>query len=552
MDQQQQQQHQQNGQAQGIQGQKARQQAQQEPPQRQPRPERPERLFVTTMSNITYKYMPIIFGILFITAGTLVLTYTFMDHPLPRKVAWGMIGSFGGVCVFFLLGMICLFLDKNCEEKKAWNKRASRASIAFDIEHGLDSPSCPHRCANRVEGYVLGCVFLVHRRRGGNQEDRAIESLSRSLTILFKGENPRPRRDSHSQEGERADDRHARRGRNRSVDQGYRSAPNQEPQQPIRRAGPIQDPIPRTPDLGHSELANNDGTLQHPPSSKHVQRSQSNQESFHDGGATLQRRFDGPRHQNHGPVGLPKPPPSSMNHLKAMKAQIWRVELAFTPENGAITECPQSPGSADDHELEEDRQEIPPEQTQAIQQENRLSEYGSSQSSTALNTRSYKQGRSRTSNQNKPKRPNTYSEPADLNDLSYRSHQEQRTRPSLRRTRTIHQRQGTKHRSGRHHRQNIPIKMEENIERNFQVGYGNRPPRLHLDLRDHEKVELFPGSELAGSNDQYAISEGRMNSPTLGAGCGVLSDQVEEQYENGGDAHEMGVPPSEHSYPPFI
>jgi len=54
-----------------------------------------------------------------------------------------------------------------------------------------------------------------------------------------------------------------------------------------------------------------------------------------------------------------------MNHLKAMKAQIWRVELAFTPENGAITECPQSPGSADDHELEEDRQEIPPEQTQA-------------------------------------------------------------------------------------------------------------------------------------------------------------------------------------------
>ncbi len=164
MDQQQQHQHQhqQNGQAQGIQGQRVRQQAQQEPLQRQARPERPERLFVTTMSNITYKYMPILFVILFITAGTLVLTYTFMDHPLPRKVAWGMIGSFGGACVFCLLGMICLFLDKNCEEKKAWNKRASRASMAFDIERALESPSCPHRCANRVEGawgWIKECFY---------------------------------------------------------------------------------------------------------------------------------------------------------------------------------------------------------------------------------------------------------------------------------------------------------------------------------------------------------------------------------------------------------
>jgi len=203
MDQQQQQQHQQNGQAQGIQGQKARQQAQQEPPQRQPRPERPERLFVTTMSNITYKYMPIIFGILFITAGTLVLTYTFMDHPLPRKVAWGMIGSFGGVCVFFLLGMICLFLDKNCEEKKAWNKRASRASIAFDIEHGLDSPSCPHRCANRVEGawgwmkecfyqrLCFGLCFPCASKKRGKSRRQGNREPEQELDDFIQGGEPK-------------------------------------------------------------------------------------------------------------------------------------------------------------------------------------------------------------------------------------------------------------------------------------------------------------------------------------------------------------------------
>ncbi|KAE9364451.1 hypothetical protein N431DRAFT_447627 [Stipitochalara longipes BDJ] len=356
---------------------------QQEPSQRRNRVEAPERLFVTVMSNVTYKYIPRTFGILFITAGTLVLTYTFMNRILPRKAAWGMVGLFAGVCVFRLLGMICLFLDKNCEEKKAWSKRASRASI--DLEGGLGSPSCPHRCADRVEGawdwvkecfyqglcfgFCFPCASKKKMKKRRDSRSQGSRSGGRELEGFFPKENEGFRRNGLGRRGARAEDSEAGGGR-------------------ARRGGKTQHPRPRPSDLGSprhpSELPTDHGSLRRPESKGNVQNSRSNQQKFHGSGASLQGRLDDPRSLYHYTVALSEPPPFSINHVKGMEAQTWWLTLAFATDKGVIPEPTIQPSATEDDESEEGRHEMLPEQTQAIQQESRLSEYESQTSNPAL------------------------------------------------------------------------------------------------------------------------------------------------------------------------
>jgi prepilin signal peptidase PulO-like enzyme (type II secretory pathway) len=127
---------------------------------RQGREDCRQKTYVTVIYKLTYKILPISFCVLLITAASGILFYTFGPYQaFPKNAVEGVACAFGGIVVLVLFGRLLLRLEKECQEKKNWDRRISQAS---QVERGLQSPSCAYRCAGRWESaweWVKECIY---------------------------------------------------------------------------------------------------------------------------------------------------------------------------------------------------------------------------------------------------------------------------------------------------------------------------------------------------------------------------------------------------------
>jgi hypothetical protein len=299
---------------------------QQAPPRRQGREDRRQKTYVTVIYKITYRILPISFCVLFIIAASGILFYTFgLYQALPKKAVEGVTCAFGGIFALFLFGRLFLWLEKECQEKKDWDRRISQAS---QVERGLQSPSCAYRCAGRWEsawewvreciyqGQIFPCVLCSicggakkkrssvagsHSERDSTSQGHVYGSGGREAEGSSMGDTDRdlgglPVRDSIGHEG----DGNANDGTDNvweeAAPQSFPTIPQRTAQPSIKRGGTSQRPKPRPtgprrnrpPETVYPYY----GALQQPELMEYIRNSrdtQQGQHSFHGGDAGTQK-----------------------------------------------------------------------------------------------------------------------------------------------------------------------------------------------------------------------------------------------------------------------
>jgi hypothetical protein len=256
--------------------------------------------------------LPISFCVLFIIAASGILFYTFGSYQaLPKKAVEGVIYAFGGIVVLFLFGRLLLWLEKECQEKKDWDRRISRAS---QVERGLQSPSCAYRCAGRWEsarewareciyqGLIFPCVLCSICGRAKKKRSSAVGSYSerdstsqshvyrsggRESEGSSRGDTDRdldtlPARDSIGHEGDGSANEGTGNVWEEAAPQSFPTIPQRTAQPSIKRSGTAQHPKPRPTSPRRNRPSEtvypHDGFLQQPELMEYIRKSRDTQQ----------------------------------------------------------------------------------------------------------------------------------------------------------------------------------------------------------------------------------------------------------------------------------